>query len=47
MTSHRQRIQRRSTPEARLAAIGLLPMLEQGRCDDLVRLVDPLSPIVR
>jgi hypothetical protein len=27
-------------------AVGLLPMLGQGRCDDLVRLVDQLSPIV-
>ena len=27
-------------------AVGLLPMLGQERCDDLVRLVDQLSPIV-
>jgi hypothetical protein len=26
-------------------AVGLLPMLGQGRCDYLVRLVDQLSPI--
>ena len=33
-------------PQGAAEAVGLLPMLGQGRCDDLVRLVDQLSPIV-